>query len=437
MSARWFWLAVAYAAVIAYGSLFPFTGWHGESSAAFAFLTHAPDNYPRADILSNVLAYVPLGLLLSRAWGGAGLAAAVALAALAGGALSFSMEALQQFMPGRVSSVLDLVTNMSGAAAGALVGGFARADRLPGRFVSRWRVAWIKRGRTFDLGLVVLGTWALSQWMPLVPSLDVGNLRNGIAPLGRAESFGIIAFASYALSFAGLALLAKTMGAPGRPIVRMFFAFAAVVLVYKIPVVGRQLSLEALAGALAALAVAPLFLALRARVIACVGAVLILGGFACAQLSPGAAGVPHPFNWVPFGGHMQNPLTGVAAILEVLWPAGALAYLVRFAAAKARRTAIAWTGAIALALIAFGLEWYQQFVPGRYGDLTTVLLMVGAWGLCWLVPPEEQHGPAIGRTTPAFAAAAVPGAAARVARDDNIVEFEAGIYQKRSRPGTK
>jgi hypothetical protein len=35
-------------------------------------------------------------------------------------------------------------------------------------------------------------------------------------------------------------------------------------------------------------------------------------------------------------------------------------------------------------LLAFGLEWAQQQIPGRYGDITTLILAALGWGSSWL-----------------------------------------------------
>jgi len=386
-------LAAAYAALIVYGSLFPFVVANTGGTSLLGFLTApAPARYSTPDVVTNVLAYMPLGLLLAIWWRGKGLVASVMLATVAGSALSFSMEFVQQFIPSRVASLTDLITNTGGTLVGAVIAGFVRTDRLNSGALLQWRRRWVKPGRIFDLGLMVIGLWALSQVAPLVPSLDVGNLRHGLAPLWQTlrnpETFNSTQWAVYVLYIAGLALLAATLGNPGRPAVVLFFAFVAVVLLYKIPVVGRQLSLEALAGALAAAALIVPLHALPPGWSACASALLILAGFVCAELASEADSVRHSFNWVPFRGQLENTLAGIVSILELVWPAAAIAYLARSATPPARRRAMAWSGGVALALLVFGLEWYQQYLPGRYGDITAVLLMAGAWLLFWWIPAE-------------------------------------------------
>src|SRR5512146_2214047 len=92
---RWRLLALAYIALLIYASLFPFSGWTAPAKP-FGFLAPAwPHHWQRVDILINVLAYVPLGLLLARWWG---KPSPIVLATLAGAALSFGVESLQQFL---------------------------------------------------------------------------------------------------------------------------------------------------------------------------------------------------------------------------------------------------------------------------------------------------------------------------------------------------
>lgn len=389
---RWGLAALAYAALIVYGSLYPFTGWTTRGVTLLAFLL--PDwsgHWSRADVVTNVLAYMPLGLLLARWWRNRGVRlGAVAIPTLIGGLLSFAMEFSQQFLPARIASLSDFVANTLGTVIGTLMAGVIHGESLPWAMVMRRRDQWFRAGRLVDLGLIAIGLWTLSQLTPLVPSLDLGNLRHGVSQIWQTlqhpDRFNFARWAVYEFYIAGLALLAMTLAAPGQRVFARFFAFVACVLLSKIVIVTRQLSLEAATGALAAMVLALPFRALPAKAVATVSAMFIVGGFAIAELASDVAGVTHAFNWIPFAGQMENPLIGIASILEDLWPAAALAYLARFASPPHQRRLVAVGGVIALAMLAFGLEWYQQYLPGRYGDLTVVLLMAGTWLLFWSIP---------------------------------------------------
>jgi len=394
-SGRWGLAALAYAALIAYGSLYPFTGWTTEGVRVFAFLIpHGSAHLSRADLVTNVLAYMPLGLLLARWWrnGGATLGA-IAIPTLIASLLSLSMEFLQQFLPARIATLSDLVANTAGAVTGALLAGVVHGESLPWAMVMRRREQWFRAGRLFDLGLIAIALWTLSQLTPLVPSLDLGNLRHGVSSIWQTlqhpSRFNFVQWATYEFYITGLALLAMTAASPGQAVLARFFAFVACVLLSKIVIVSRQLSLEAATGALAAMLLVLPFTALRPKAVAAVSALFIIGGFAIAELASDPGGPTYAFNWIPFAGQLENPLIGIASILEDLWPAAALAYLARFATPPRQQWLVAAGGAVALALFALGLEWYQRYLPGRYGDFTVVLLMSGTWLLVWSIPLRD------------------------------------------------
>jgi VanZ family protein len=381
-------LVALYAALIVFGSLYPFTGWSEPTAPWFSFLTNPlPERFDRADLALNVLAYAPLGLLTVVWLGGRRFHwSAVFVATVAGTSLSFIMETIQETLPSRSSSNVDLLTNLLGTLLGALAAGFVSQQTFAGRTFLNLRDSWVRKGNTPDLGLIVLALWALSQTAPLVPSLDVANLRAGLAPLWQTfqapETFNSAQMLTYALYILGLAMVARTLARPGKPMLLLFLAFVAGTLLFKIPVVGRELSLEAVSGAaVAALASLPLWL-LKERAAAWCGICIILAGFASAELAPGSDPVLRAFNWVPFLGQM-NTLAGLTSILENIWPFAALAYFARWLTRGRSRTETVILGTVGVAFLAFALEWYQQYLPGRYGDITVLCLALGGWLAPW------------------------------------------------------
>ncbi len=157
---------LVYALLIGYASLFPFAGWRDNGIAMQAFLfAPLPHYWTMFDALTNVIGYVPFGLLVAFAGypqvRGIG---AVVLALLAGALLSGSMEAAQTFLPSRVSSNLDLMTNVSGALIGGIAGMLLTRIFLQQSRFLRLRRHWFlpDAGR----GLIVLGLWPLAQIYP-------------------------------------------------------------------------------------------------------------------------------------------------------------------------------------------------------------------------------------------------------------------------------
>jgi VanZ family protein len=72
------------------------------------------------DLSLNVVLFIPLGVLGRRSLCRAGVAPVPALLATVGGgmALSLTMETLQYFIPGRYSSLVDVLMNSGGVTAG-------------------------------------------------------------------------------------------------------------------------------------------------------------------------------------------------------------------------------------------------------------------------------------------------------------------------------
>jgi VanZ family protein len=173
-------LALAYLLVIAYASLHPFAGWRMPPEELRNFLS-AP--WPRwitlEDVLINIAAYVPIGFLLARAMRyRLGDRVSVLAAALLGCIISTSMEAVQLFMPTRIASNVDVLTNSLGALIGALAAPLFAPTRLLGSRLARMRREWFVYKPGAEVGMVLLGLWVLTQLHPTAQLFGTGNLRN-------------------------------------------------------------------------------------------------------------------------------------------------------------------------------------------------------------------------------------------------------------------
>ena len=171
------WLALVYAALVLYASLYPFEGWRwppGQSLAVLALLPRAVHE-SLFDIWSNLLGYLPLGGLLTVAALRSGWRAAPAMAwaLVLATALSYGCELLQQFVPGRAPTREDLALNVAGALAGALL---ALAVHSAG-LVDRWntlRARWFAGDGAFALALLVL--WPVGLLFPAPVPLGLGQV---------------------------------------------------------------------------------------------------------------------------------------------------------------------------------------------------------------------------------------------------------------------
>ncbi len=381
---------LAYGALLVYGTLFPWQGWQPPTASIWRLLFSRPERISFADMVTNILVYLPLGLLC--AWRVAarhGASVALLAAVLVGGSLSLTLELIQAYLPHRVCSLFDLVLNIGGTFGGALLAVIISHDSRVGRRLWQARAALFVNGGAANLGLVVLGLWILAQLSPLVPSLDVGNLRNGVKliwhTLTGARPLLIAQVAVYALSIAAISLLFHELLRLRTSRSFWTLGFVSTVLLLKVPIVSRQLSPEALCGLAigAAILVLVRLLQLRHR-----GRLICLLVLAAVVVEARRVGVEtgaatRAFNWVPFRGHLSNNLTGIIDILGNLWPYVALSY-VAISRLRPGRVAVALAGGAAIFLLVACLEWFQQSLPGRYPDITDAVLAFCAWVAPWI-----------------------------------------------------
>ncbi len=171
------WLALVYAVLVLYASLYPFEGWRWPPGQPLAALARLPSALHQStfDIGSNLLGYLPLGGLLAVAAQRSGWRAgpAVGLALVWAVLLSYGCEVLQQFVPGRVPAREDFVMNVAGALGGGLL---ALAVHAAG-WVDRWntlRTRWFSGDAAFALALLVL--WPAGLLFPAPVPLGLGQV---------------------------------------------------------------------------------------------------------------------------------------------------------------------------------------------------------------------------------------------------------------------
>ncbi|MDR2164802.1 MAG: VanZ family protein [Zoogloeaceae bacterium] len=173
-------LTVVWIVLTIYGCLYPFSGWRGDAVAPFAYLNFDwPYYWTTFDIVINVLVYMPLGFFaVLAAMGRFPGSRALALAVFLGADLSFVIETLQNWLPSRVASNLDLACNTAGTFLGGLFALWAGP-----RYRAVWRL-WRQRLLAplphADLGLTFLGLWLLLQLSPEIMLFGVGDLRHSL-----------------------------------------------------------------------------------------------------------------------------------------------------------------------------------------------------------------------------------------------------------------
>ena len=164
-SAAW-GLALFYAGLIVYASLYPFAPWSSNGLPWWGFVSHPwPRYWTGFDITANLLGYMPMGFLVAlaalRDRGGRLLPrAAVPLGIFLCALLSFAAESLQNWLPQRVPSNVDWLLNTLGGSLGSLLAwGMGKAGAL--NAWSRMRQHWFVPDAQEGLVLLLLWPWAL------------------------------------------------------------------------------------------------------------------------------------------------------------------------------------------------------------------------------------------------------------------------------------
>lgn len=170
-------LAWVWVALIAYASLFPFTGWRWPPGAGATDLLvlRWPRWWGGFDVGSNLVGYMPLGLLIGLGLLAAGrgkLLAAVAGFA-AGAGLSYGLEVTQHLLPQRVPSLMDWVLNSAGALTGGLFAAALGAAGLPAH-LQRAHDRWLGAGGAGALVLLLL--WPVALLFPAPVPLGLGQV---------------------------------------------------------------------------------------------------------------------------------------------------------------------------------------------------------------------------------------------------------------------
>ncbi|MGA8008404.1 MAG: VanZ family protein [Thiomonas sp.] len=346
-----------YVLLIVYASLYPFSEWRWQGLMPFDFvLAPLPRYITVSDLLINVLGYLPLGYLIARilparwprlqSWMAASLLAA---------AVSFCMESFQAFLPMRVSSNLDWLTNSLGGVLGGAICVWLLPRLRVAAVLRLWRERWF--APNVGYGLLLLALWPVALLWPaavmfgtgqigptlLQPALDTDAWRilsawfvnSGMrlpdfAPMSALRQTGITA-----AMLAGCILALTALLRPGAPRLRLALALTATGLL--------AVSLSA------ALSFGPEHALAWATVPTLRSVVLgLMLGLPLAYLSPrwsaaaGALCLLFALVWINFSGpgpyyamNLQSwsqgmfiRLYGLPQWLSWLWPFAALIYLV-------------------------------------------------------------------------------------------------------------
>jgi VanZ family protein len=168
-------LALIYAVLIVYASLYPFSDWRDQGVGLWDFVFAAPPKYwTTFDVVINMVGYIPMGGLLTLSALRTGrVKNAVLFSLLMASVFSLSMETLQGFLTTRVASREDWLLNSAGALLGAVL--TLALERMGA--INRWsrirRLWFVDHSRG---GLVLLATWPVALLFPPPVPFGLGQV---------------------------------------------------------------------------------------------------------------------------------------------------------------------------------------------------------------------------------------------------------------------
>jgi glycopeptide antibiotics resistance protein len=375
-------LVAAIAAIIVYGSLYPFVfAAHGTLGDALATLLGTRDLPPkdRGDLIANVLLYIPFGLFLVLAlperWGRSRRALATILA---GTLLSAAMEVAQFWDRGRVTNFSDLYLNAIGTAAGAAIAALVgRSFRLP--FLAR-------RQQAFPL--LLIAAWLGYRLYPYAPSLDPAKYLHSVATALSPPPLFWLRLLEQVATWLTLAPLVLALVGRRRSADAIGLLYLAMLLLEML-IVDQVITLdEVMGGAFAALlwilVLAPRPTLRRLVPPALLGLYIIL-----ESLYPYALrGTPRPFGWIPFLGLMRSSLEiaiRVFCFKSLLY--GGMVWLLVQAGTRLRDAALATAGLV------LGLSLAQTLLASRSAEITDAIMVLGLAAVMKLTAPRPALPP--------------------------------------------
>jgi VanZ family protein len=357
-------IAAVIAAVIVYGSLYPFEfqAHGGLDRAVRSLLATWPERTSRGDIISNVLLYIPFGIFAVNALGRPSRAMRIGLVTAAGLLLSVGVELTQFYEHARNSTMSDVYCNTAGTFLGAIAGAVFHVDN---------KLPLVKTISARPIPVLLLAAYGGDRLFPYVPAIDLHKYWDALKPLVFMPTATTAAgvFHHIAAWLVVAVLLESLFGGERRRLV--FAMLVPAVLIARILIVGTILSPAEVYGAALAFVLWPAVLShLPFRV--AVVAVLLVGDLVLQSLAPFQfLPTARPFGWIPFLSFMQGSIeVNVRSMFAKVFSYGSLLWLL---------TRSGWslgTATIFSAATVLALRYAQVYLPGRSAEITDCLIVL-------------------------------------------------------------
>jgi len=379
------YILLLFVILISYGSLYPFqfSGDILPSAELLSWLTNYSYRTTRADIVANIILFIPYGFVAIMAVSNSYRQLFYAgLLFIAGAFLAFLLQYLQFYLPARIPAVSDAWLNSLGIIIGMLLAHLIRQyshNNLPQELETPMDWSQI----TIPLVLAII--WVAWRLFPFVPLISEKSIIAAVAPLMQQPE---LSFSTIIRDTIGWLAFFFLLTRPPFDKLSLFrvLKFVAYILALEILIRGNLITINDLLSALFAFAI---FSSLPADKLQSGLTKGLIVAILLTQISPLILATPNnEYLWLPFSGLMKgNPWANGELLLLKIYLYATFIYLLR-------KTMVSWTGA---AIITIGLlltiSILQIFFGQHNGEFTDPLLAgLIAWAISQLekVATEER-----------------------------------------------
>ena len=244
-----------YCLFVSYCALVPFKHWVIPTYDVFHVIFYGwVTRVFMFDMIQNVLLYLPLGFFAVFSFHKKRWIVGLLWALLISLFMSGLLEYLQTYNPARVPSALDIYLNTLGGFVGGLFGLVLYRQWIQ---LFHWLGTEVLQPITLShplplISFLLILSWWAYQWYPFLPTLHPSHIQQGYAllvstwnDLSQLDTHRVLSYFSQILLLYALSLLSLR-----KKHFTLLFLYLLMILPFKILIIGRVLSLEAIIGSL-------------------------------------------------------------------------------------------------------------------------------------------------------------------------------------------
>lgn len=380
-SVAWRTLLVLCGLLVVYGSLYPFrfAEPHSVAGAWQAFVSNGAWWTSTGDVVGNVLLFIPFGSLgVAVVSGPKRRTQRLAAFALFSFFFAFAIQAAQIYFPPRDASLADVLWN----AVGTVVG-IATALAIEGRM----RNLGAKLSPDARSPVALLALWVVTQWAPLVPSLDWQVIKDNLKPLLLHPTISTsILLLAFARALAAGCLLAAIQPSKRRA-AEQFALLLTAILIGKVFIVGQSINLSNVLGFAGGYACwLSMTKASQVRLTLFAAAVLFVAYNVSAFVPLDFRAAPVTFHVLPFEAMLEGSMMiNSRALIDAIFIYGTVLWLLQRSGHRVLGSSVF------LAMWVSCIEYAQVWIEGKTPDITDPLLVLAlGFLLHWIHRPQAR-----------------------------------------------